>query len=206
MRPVRRRVLVSVGAVLLLAAFQRADLAFAQRIGPALGSAPFATFSLALAAVANVNRTSFHDLWEPSAGGEIAAGTPFYLGAIELGAERMRFDGRGAAPDYRAWFFYLGWGVPVGLLRTLHWEPGLRIGSYSMRFDGPEIPDDRRTESELGAEAVSRLVWRFAPAWDLLLTGRYRAVFTEPEIRHAFVAAGVRRSFSAPRWLREFLD
>lgn len=118
----------------------------------------------------------------------------------------MGFEGRNAAPDYRAWFVFFGWGLDVGLGRGLRWEPGLRVGSYSMRFDGAAIPDHRRTESELGTEALSRVAWGFAPAWHLLLAGRYRAVFTEPEIRHAYVALGVRRTFGAPRWLRDFLD
>ncbi|MBA3259356.1 MAG: hypothetical protein H0T68_07830, partial [Gemmatimonadales bacterium] len=161
---------------------------------------------LSLAAVANVNRTGFHDLWQPSPGGEIAAGAPFYLGRVELGAERMSFDGRGDTPDYRAWFVFAGWGLDVRLLRSLGWEPGVRVGNYAMRFSGAGIPDHRRAESELGAEAVSRIVWGFAPEWHLLLTGRYRAVLTEPGIRHALVDVGVRRTIGTPRWLRDFLD
>jgi hypothetical protein len=200
---IRRRIPGATAAALLLAGLQDVNTGLAQqRATPA----PFGTFSLSLAAVANVNRSGFHDLWDPGPGGEVAAGVPFYLGTVELGAERMSFDGRDTAPDYRAWFVFLGWGLDVGLLPALRWEPGLRVGSYSMGFDGPTIPQHRRTESELGTEAVSRVAWGFAPSWHLLLTGRYRAVFTEPEIRHAYVAVGVRRTFSAPRWLREFLD
>ncbi len=177
--------------------------AFAQQ---RIATAPFETVGLSLAAVANVNRTGFHDLWHPGPGGEIAAAAPFYLGWVELGAERMSFDGRGDNPDYRAWFVFAGWGLDLGLLRRLRWEPGLRVGNYAMRFSGAAIPEDRRAESEFGAEAVSRVVWEFAPAWDLLLTGRYRAVLTDPGIRHAFAAVGVRRTFGTPRWLRDFLD
>lgn len=195
------RFVTSAGTVLLVAGTADAGFALAQqRIGP------FGTVSLSITVVANVNRTDFHDLWSPSAGGEVVAGTPFYLGQVELGADRMSFEGRAEAPDYHAWFFFVGWGADVRLLRTLRWEPGLRFGTYAMRFEAPGIPEHRRAESELGTEAVSRVAWGFAPAWHLLLTGRYRAVFTEPGIRHAYVAAGLRRTFAAPRWLRDFLD
>jgi hypothetical protein len=196
-----RRLLASIGAALLIAASPASEPLLAQR-----RVTPFGTIDLSVSGVANVNRSGFHELWHPHAGGELAVGTPIYLGWVELGAERMSFDGQLDAPAYRAWFLSLGWGLRLSLLRTLRWEPGLRIGSYSMRFTGPGIAEDRRTESELGTEAVSRFAWGFAPAWHLLVTGRYRVVLTEPEIRHAYLALGVRRTFGAPRWLRDFLN
>ncbi len=197
----RRSLLAAFGPAVLLACtpgFRGAEAQ--QRV------APFGTVSLSLAATANVNRTGFHEFWEPDVGVEVAAAAPFYAGAVELGVERMSFDGADAVPDYRGWFVYVGWGTGLNLVRQVRWEPGVRIGSYAMRFSGADVPEDRRSESELGTEIVSRLAWRFAPAWDLLLAGRYRVVFTEPEIRHAFAVLGARRTFSAPQWLRDFLD
>lgn len=167
--------------------------------------AAFGTIGVSLAVVANANRTGFHDLWRPAIGAELALAAPFYAGRVELGAERMKFAGRGDVPDYRAWFLFAGWGPDIGL-GPLRWEPGVRVGTYAMAFTGPGVPDDRRSESELGVEAVSHLAWAPLPAWQLVLTGRYRAVFTHPEIRHAFAAIGVRRTFLTPRWLRDFLD
>lgn len=197
----RRSLLAAFGSAVLLSGTRGfGDAEAQQRV------APFGTVSLSLAAAANVNRTGFHEFWEPGVGVEVAAAVPFYTGAVELGVERMSFDGSDAVPDYRGWFVFAGWGAGLDLARPVRWEPGVRIGSYAMRFSGADVAEDRRSESELGAEVVSRLAWRFAPAWDLLLAGRYRAVFTEPEIRHAFVALGARRTFSAPQWLRDFLD
>lgn len=168
---------------------------------------PFETIGLTLSVVDNVNRNRFHDYWSPNVGAELAAETPFYLGHIELGIEQVGFDARRPdVPGYRARYVFIGWGADVAPAAALRWRFGARLGNYGMRFDDESLPAYRRGESELGTDLATRLAWRVAPAWQLSVSGRYRVVLTEPRIRHAYLAAGVTRTFDSPRWLRDFLD
>jgi hypothetical protein len=166
--------------------------------------AAFDTLTIAINAVANVNRNIFHDYWEPRPGLEIQFATPFYLGVGEAGVHYAGFAGRGPEqPDFATLFVYVGWGYEWPIAQRIAWYNGLRAGTLIMVFD---LPEELSEEQELGLALNSQLRYRFAGAWALSLAARYRIVFTRERLKYAFLAAGVSRSFGTPRWLWEFLN
>ena len=164
----------------------------------------FDSLTLAINAVANVNRNDFHDYWDPRVGLEIQATSPFYLGTAELGVHYAGFDAkRPEQPDFTSLLIYLGWGYEWPLVSWLGWRNGVRAGSLIMVFD---LPKSHIYEQELGVALSSQLRCRLAGRWTLELAARYRIVFTRKRLKHAFLAAGIGHSFGTPQWLRDLLD
>jgi hypothetical protein len=164
----------------------------------------FDTLTITANAVANVNRSGFHDYWEPRPGLEIQATTPFYLGTAEAGLHYAGFDAKASEqPDFSTLFIFLGWGYEWPITQRFGWYNGIRAGTFLMLFD---LPSELSEEQELGLALNSQLHYRFAGAWSLAFAARYRVVLTAERLRFVFVAAGVRRSFGMPKWLKNFLD
>lgn len=167
------------------------------------GSA-FDTLTIAVHAVANVNRNEFHDYWEPRPGLEIQFTTPFYLGTGEAGVHYAGFEAKHPEqPDFTTLFVYLGWGYEWSIVERLGWYNGLRTGSFIMVFDSPE---ERLSEQEFAFAFNSQARYRLTGRWALEIAARYRIVFTHERLRYVFLAAGISHSFGTPQWLRDFLD
>ncbi|KPK82056.1 MAG: hypothetical protein AMS25_04035 [Gemmatimonas sp. SM23_52] len=167
-------------------------------------SAAFDTLTVAVRIVINVNRTTFHRYWDPDPGVELNFETPFYFGRVEAGLHYANFNAeRPEQPDFQTLFPYLGWGFDWPVASRLSWYSGIRAGSLFMDFDAP---GSHAREQELAVALNSRLRYRPLAAWSLDASVRYRVVFTHERLRHVYIAAGLSRSLTMPRWLREFLD
>lgn len=165
---------------------------------------PFDTVNASLRVSANVNRTRFHDFWEPAAGFELGFDTPFYLGSVEAGIHYNGFTANGPEqPDFRSLFPFFGWGLEAPIGNRLRWYNGLRIGSFLMFFDEVEVNDD---EQEMALALNSRARFRVSTTWSIEAGARYREVFTHRRLRHVFLAVGLTRSIASPGWLRELLE
>jgi hypothetical protein len=179
----------------------RATPAAAQR------SPAFGTITLGLSITRNINRNAFHERWAPGTGFGATAETPFHAGHVELGAEQLGFDARtAAAPGFRGRYYFAGWHLQFEPHSRIRLGQGIRLGSFTMRFDDPSLPEGRRDESEIAIELVTRAAWRLDRRWRATVSGQYRHTWTEPSIRLFNVTAGVSRAFDSPRWLRDFLD
>lgn len=165
---------------------------------------PFDTLSVALRISANINRTSFHEFWDPGAGIELGFDTPFYLGFVEVGAHYNAFSAREPdQPDFKSVFPFFGWGIDAPIGAEMHWYAGSRIGSFIMYFDTEEV---NQKEQELALALGSHLRYRLSPDWSLEVGSRYREVFTHRRLRYVFLTVGIARSMASPGWLREFLE
>lgn len=192
-----------------------AALAAALVLGPPLApllaaqrrTAPFESISIALSLSRNVNRNSFHNQWSPGTGIGGGVELPFYAGAAELGVEHLGFRSRTPeVPGFSARYYYVGWGLEVAPASRVRLKPGIRIGSYAMRFDDASLPEGREHESEIALELLSRAAWRVDERWRGSVAAHYRVVLTEPRMRLFTLSAGISRTFDTPKWLRDFLD
>ena len=208
LRPVRvrvpPRVLHALGrTILLVIATSLVPVATAAQHRPAA----FETIGISVSVLANVNRNSFHDIWQPGTGAELRLSAPFYAGTVEAGVDQLSFESEAVAvPGFRSRFIFIGWGLHVVRQAPIRWSAGARLGTYTMHFDDNTLPDYRRSENELGTELTTQVGWRFTPAWEAAISGRFRTVLTEPRIRHLNVAVTLTRDLRTPRWLRDFLN
>jgi hypothetical protein len=169
--------------------------------------AAFETITPSVSLARNLNRNAFHEQWSPGTGIVLAAELPFYAGQVEAGVEQLGYESRSAGvPGFRGRWFFVGWGLELAPVAPLRLKPGVRLGSYAMRFDEASLPEGRRHESEVAFELVSRAALRLGARWSVSVSGHYRLVDTDPVIRHVNLAAGLSRTFDSPRWLRDFLD
>jgi len=175
----------------------------AQDAGVSATDAAFDSLSVALRVTANTNRNTFHEFWDPSAGIELEASTPFYLGTVELGLHLTRFSGNSEVrPDFSFWYPYLGWGLGWSPRERLLWHNSAHVGIAFMRFADVSGNADER---ELGVDLSSRLTVNVAGPWAVDLGARYLVVFTHERLRYVFLLAGARYTLATPGWLKEFL-
>ncbi len=164
----------------------------------------FETLRLDLNLVANVNRNTFHEYWSPDPGVELNVAVPFYFGTLEAGFHYASFDGKAPEqPDFVSLFPYVGWSYDWRLAPRLDLDTGMRLGSLFTRF---ERGGETLTEQEFGIGLGSRFRYAVAGAWSVDLAAEYRVLFTHERMRLLFIAGGISRSFTTPRWLREFLE
>ena len=172
-----------------------------------LRAEPFEKITLSLNGILNTNQNKYHNYWEKARGIEFQCETPFYLGLAESGVQiavnNAKSDNQ---PDYWSAFIFIGWGIDKNLTAGLSWYNGFRIGNYYMNFDDNDIYPTLKSESELGIEFKSSIRYSFKNNISLMLSGRYRTVYTGRRIYHSFISIGIGKTFSTPRWLKEFLD
>lgn len=154
-------------------------------------------------------RNSLEPLWESGRGWEGFIRTPFYLGEIQFGLQRMPFRGQDEnLPDFRNWFYYLQWGAGRQLLSGVSGFAGVNVGNSLMRFDAnPLYPGEESvSESELTAGIGARVSFHTGKHWALAFAADYRTVFTRTRIRQGFVGIMLSRTFKTPEWLRKMLE
>jgi hypothetical protein len=167
----------------------------------------FSKFSLNLNYVKNISQNEFNDFWKPRSGLEISISTPFYRGIIQGGIHYMPFYGQNPAyPDYKVYFYFLQWNIPLKLTNKIMWLNGFRFGSYAMEFDVNEITQFELVESELAAGLTSQISFNFINQWTVNLAGSYVTVFTNKRIKLIFISIGLSRSFTTPNWIRKILE
>lgn len=174
---------------------------------PAIGA--FSTLSIGGGVVPGEWRNSLQPLWESGRGWEGFIRTPFYLGEIQLGLQRVPFRGQSDnLPDYRNWYYYLQWGAGRQLLPGVRGFAGVIVGNSLMRFDAhPLYPGEESvSESELTAGIGARLSFHPGKNWALEIAADYRTIFTRTRIRQGFVGMMINHTFQTPAWLRNMLE
>ena len=179
----------------------------AASVSPALAQAarePFETIAFGVVALSDVNQATFHELWNPKLGGGLSVATPFYAGDVSLGFWRHGNTAVGdGASDFTSTYFYAAWEITVRLPANLSWRGGGLVGSYRM-----DLTDRERdtSEQELGWGFRTGLSYQLGRHWAVDLHGTYLVVMTSTRIHHHLLGGGISRSFSAPKWLRDFLQ
>jgi hypothetical protein len=168
---------------------------------------PFETFDLGLTALTDINHGTLQRYWSPGATFAAGVALPFYLGSVEAGLQYAHPEAlRAEVPGFRSLFIYAGWGGGQDLGRRLRGAGALRVGVLAMRFDGDNLPDFRRRESELGVAARATLRWTPHGPWFTEASLTYQSILTRPRMEQVFLSAGLGRRFGTPIWLRDFLD
>ena len=166
----------------------------------------FATLGVSLDLVANTNNELFHTYWDPTGGVRVEVDTPFYLGAIALGLHVYNNDNKTSdVPSFWSTYVYLGWlgAVERGAFGLRY---GALAGNFIMDFGDPALGNVSEIESELGLAATMRLSYAFAERWSAQGGVEFRRIYTAQRIDLVFFSLGVRRTFDAPNWFREFLE
>ena len=167
----------------------------------------FSIFSINLDYVQNTNHNEFHDFWKPRPGFEISLYTPFYWGTLQLGIHHMSFHGQKSTfPDYKVYYYFLQWSIPVKLTKKISWQNGFRFGSYAMELDEDRVNQLELVESELAAGITSKIDFNFKNKWTFNLSGFYITIFTHKRIKLFFISTGLSRSFNTPGWIKKLLQ
>jgi hypothetical protein len=170
-------------------------------------AAPFGTVGISLSATAHADLSDNLGTWDAGPGVELRALLPFYAGSIELGASQSTFDSRApAVPGFRARYIFVGWGAGVRPASRLLLRAVTRLGVYDLQFDSEDLPSYARSENEVATELGAEADVALGGGWSVIGGGAGRLVLTEPRMRQFVVSAGARRTFTSPRWLRDFLD
>ena len=167
----------------------------------------FETITLGAQFIYGTASEEFADIWDPSNGALVLIDSPFYLGAVEVGIHLFRNNNLSSdVPPFRSVNFFLGWGIEWALPLRIGWFTGIRAGGLYMNFDDDDVADEVKTESELAFGLSTALRYPLGDRWSVLVSGQYLRVFTYHRIEYSFFGAGVSRSFTMPRGLREFLE
>lgn len=168
-------------------------------------SLPYETMELGIAVDHNFNKNTFHEFYDPGLGITASVRTPFYLGTIGLGLHVFSSSGRRPGiSDFVSQYIHLAWGHSIGLPGNLGWQVGVRAGLMRMVFDSAGAAST--FEGEVAFEAGTAIRYSPIPRWAIILSGRFRKVFTHERINLSFVGVGLSRTFATPRWLKALLQ
>jgi hypothetical protein len=168
--------------------------------------APFDTLEAGLDYTGLTGENDLHTWWEPGAGLELWAQTPFYAGDLKLGARFLQNRGKQeTSPDYNSLFIYLGWSYPLPVTDWVTVFPGAALGGNIMSFDTEESAGIRY-ETEVAAELFARLGIRTYGSWRINVAAGWQTMFTYHPVDSWYVSAGLSRAFGMPGWLRGFLE
>lgn len=170
-------------------------------------SPAFETFSIGINYQSNINRNDFHKYWLSDSGVEGYFSTPFYLGITQLGITYIPFSAKSdERPDYTTLLIYLQWGYKIELPLNFSVTPSLFTGIYQMNFDDfdSDIDPGLLSERELAAGINVQLSYSFFKGWNLNLQLSYLNVFTNKKIKLVNLGFGISKTFSSPKWLKDF--
>ena len=170
-------------------------------------TAAFSTIKIGMNYLQNVNRTIFHNYWDPKSGCDLFMEFPFYFGTIKTGLHLFSYKSReSGVPGFRTYFYYIGWGLEVPLIKILKSYWGFSIGSHQMTFDDKEINETQVTESELSSSFDAGLRFKIRRQTYLHLGSNYLIIYTHKRIELFFISFGIATLFKTPGWLRKFLE
>jgi hypothetical protein len=153
----------------------------------------------------NVNYNGFHDFWRHGKGGGLFVAMPVHVIDVQGGARALSFGRKpDGIPGFHSVFIYLGLGKKWTLTPWLGLYSGIDVGSEQMLFD---VGDEggNSLESEFAVNLGARLIPALRDGWALNVSGNYEVIFTHKQIRLFVITVGVSRSFTMPRWVKEFL-
>jgi hypothetical protein len=168
---------------------------------------PFESIAVGVQFLEGAALGSFDEYWDPTAGGRLEFGTPFYAGVLRAGGHLFGHDSVApTVPGFLAVYGYLGWAYEWRLPMRFAWSSGVQAGIMYMDFDDDTVHEARRTETEIAFGVDSQVRYGFAARWSAVVTGEYRVVLTDRPIEYVFGGVGLVRTFVTPKWLREFLE
>lgn len=168
---------------------------------------PFSSIDIRGGLLINSNRNLLHQYWKPGKGFFISADSPFYFGNIEAGIFYIPFKSLTfEIPDYKNYFFFLGFNKAVTLPFNVSFKSGLKLGSSFFKFADDSLTAYESIESEIGIDFFASLKLQFYEGFHLNTSIDYLGIITNRKIQLLFLSAGIGYEFSTPLWMREFLN
>jgi hypothetical protein len=167
----------------------------------------FSEIKIGLNISAKHNNTYLNDFWSPKTGFTGNIETPFYFGSITAGLTVLPFKSTNIKmPDYTGQLIFLCWGNELILPYNSSFYFGFKTGNYTMNFADDTVNTNLKSESEFAAGLTSRLNIRAFNNFEFNITGDAIKIFTKKKMNIIVFSAGLNYIFSAPAWLKEFLD
>ena len=180
----------------------------------------FDSLQIGLQYIANINRNSFHDFYEPGKGIEGFVEMPFYYGDMQAAVQILSYsakkkgmpsnEAKGKVQGFHSIFTHLKWGKKYSLPHGVGWFIGIGIGLCAFLTNRPTWSDlyevTQFTETELSACLNSHLSYPIYQNWTMRFEGSYNRIFTYKQIDLAYFSIGIGYSFATPKWMKNFLE
>lgn len=164
---------------------------------------------ISLGAKNNFNNNDFHHYWEPG----IGFGTEFRfehaIGELGGGLSIMRFDKKiESAKSFYGVDYYFLYRNSFRLVGNAEIILGFDAGIFEFRFDddGDLQSSAEKNEREFAIKIMTGLSYAFSDSWKVELTTAYNHIYTKKKIELFYLNLGLIKSFSAPEWLKGFLE
>lgn len=164
---------------------------------------------ISLGAKNNFNNNDFHQYWEPG----IGFGTEFRfehaIGELGGGLSIMRFDKKiESAKSFYGVDYYFLYRNSFRLVGNAEIILGFDAGIFEFRFDddGDLQSSAEKNEREFAIKIMTGLSYAFSDSWKVELTTAYNHIYTKKKIELFYLNLGLIKSFSAPEWLKDFLE
>jgi hypothetical protein len=170
----------------------------------------FESFNIGSNYIYNVNSKTLNDFYSTGSGFELYFSSPFYFGNVRTGFSYLPFSGRSEIyPDYNSFFISIQWGYGIELPLNIIFSLNAITGINLLEFDKSElllISPGEFSEIEFFSGLNSELSYRVFGGWHINISTSYLAIFTNKEINLLNISFGISRSFTSPKWLKEFLE
>ena len=169
---------------------------------------PFSKVDVGAGVTANVYSADLEPWWTGGIGGDLGVRMPFYRGVLESGASLHYYRAQDSeVPGFGSLFAFAGWGVRAPLFAGVRLYAGGRVGIDVMVFDeASEIRNRSRYESEMTIAPVLSLQRRIGGRWSVYAEAQQLIVLTAVRLHLTYLTVGLRRSLTAPHWLKSFLE
>ena len=169
----------------------------------------FETFSLGINYQSNINRNDFHNYWLADGGIEGYFSTPFYFGQTQFVLIYTSYSAKSdEQPDFTSLLIYLQWGYEFNLPANLSLAFYTSAGLYQMNFDDFDLEVDPGllSERELSMGLNTTMRYTFYNDGKVNFQLSYLHVFTHKKIELINLGFGISRTFSSPKWLKDFFN
>ena len=169
---------------------------------------PFSTIEVVAGGAVTAAAAPLASYWKTGPGLGVRIDTPFYLGNVFGLVQTAQVTPLAGVdvPAYRSVHAAAGWGAPVALPLGVRVMPALRIGTYHMRFDDPQVSAAVANETELTAGVDVRVRVPLGGGWAGSGSVAVLRVFTNQPIDMRIVEVGISRRLATPNWLRRALE
>ena len=169
---------------------------------------PFSTLDVGGGVTMNVYAADLEPWWSAGLGGDLGARMPFYEGVLEAGTSLHYYTAAdGDVPAFGSVYAFAGWGVRAALVADVQLYAGGRIGIDIMVFDeASDVRNRSRYESEMAVSPVLAVQRRLGGPWSMYAVVQQLIVLSAVRLHLTYLTVGLRRSLTAPQWLRSILE
>jgi len=164
---------------------------------------------ISLGAKNNFSKNDFHHYWESGIGFGSEFRFEHAIGELGGGMSIMRFDKKiDSAKSFYGVDYYFLYRNSFRLVGNADLILGFDAGIFEFRFDddGDLQSSAEKNEREFAIKIMTGLSYAFNDSWKVELTTAYNHIYTKKKIELFYLNLGLVKSFSAPGWLKDFLE